>query len=184
LREQWIGQPIGNRQHTTALEQSARRVIKDQKLFLSLARRVPLIGESIPNKFSVCSSKGQALQLTHALDFLSIQPLRGVDGVSIEGEVDDQPYALKPMTLLYNPFKEMAKYTEIARINRLRGTVVLSAFFGAQGWLSGIRVVRGVPDGLTRRAIEALKMVRFSPASLHGAPVSRREFIEFDFNLD
>jgi len=98
--------------------------------------------------------------------------------------IDDQPYALKPMTLLYNPFKEMAKYTEIARINRLRGTVALSAFFGAQGWLSGIRVVRGLPDGLTRRAIEALKMVRFSPASLHGAPVNRREFIEFDFNLD
>ena len=89
LREQWIGQPIGNRQHTAALEQSARRVIKDQKLFLSLARRVPLIGESMPNKFSVCSSKGQALQLTHALDFLSIQPLRGVDGVSIEGEDED-----------------------------------------------------------------------------------------------
>jgi len=64
-------------------------VLKDQKLFLSLARRVPLIGESIPNKFSVCSSKGQALQLTHALDFLSIQPLRGVDGVSIEGENED-----------------------------------------------------------------------------------------------
>src|SRR5262249_24871488 len=61
-------------------------VLKDQKLFLSLARRAPLIGESIPNKFSVCSSKGQALQLRHALDFLSIQPLRGVDGVSIEGE--------------------------------------------------------------------------------------------------
>src|SRR5215813_9396324 len=61
-------------------------VLKDQKLFLSLARRVPLIREGIVNKFSVCSSKGQALQLTHALDFLSIQPLRGVDGVSIEGE--------------------------------------------------------------------------------------------------
>src|SRR5215813_3874678 len=75
-------------------------VLKDQKLFLSLARRVPLIGESIPNKFSVCSSKGQALQLTHALDFLSIQPLRGVDGVSIEGEDEFVP-------LLYQQFETM-----------------------------------------------------------------------------
>jgi tetratricopeptide (TPR) repeat protein len=98
--------------------------------------------------------------------------------------IDDQPEALNPVTILYNPFKEMAKYTEIARINRLKGTVVLSAFFGAQGWISGIRVVKGLPDGLTPRAIEALKLVRVSPASLNGAPVGMRESIEFDFNLD
>jgi hypothetical protein len=61
-------------------------VLKDQKLFLYLARRAPLIGESMAHKYSVCWSKGQALQLTPALDFLSIQPLRGVDGISIEGE--------------------------------------------------------------------------------------------------
>jgi TonB family protein len=97
--------------------------------------------------------------------------------------IGDRPEALKPMTLLYNPFKEMAKYTEIARINRLKGTVVLSAFFSAQGRLSGVRVVRGLPDGLTRRAVEALKLIRFSPASLNGAPVGRRESIEFEFNL-
>ncbi|MBO0862784.1 MAG: TonB family protein [Chloracidobacterium sp.] len=98
--------------------------------------------------------------------------------------IDDQSEARKPMTILYNPFKEMAKYTEIARINRLEGTVVLSAFFDANGGISGIRVVKGLPDGLTRRAVEALKLVRVSPASLNGAPVGARETIEFDFNLD
>jgi tetratricopeptide (TPR) repeat protein len=98
--------------------------------------------------------------------------------------IDYQPEALKPMTILYDPFKEMAKYTEIARINRLKGTVVLSALFSARGWISDIRVVRGLPDGLTRRAIEALKMIRVNPASLNGEPVGRRESIEFDFRLD
>ncbi|MBO0859946.1 MAG: energy transducer TonB [Chloracidobacterium sp.] len=54
-------------------------------------------------------------------------------------------------------------------------------FFSAEGRLSGIKVVRGLPDGLTRRAINALKRVRFSPASLNGAPVGLRDNIEFDF---
>jgi len=73
------------------------------------------------------------------------------------------------------------EYTEIARINRLKGPIVLSAFFMANGWLSGIKVVRGLPDGLTRRAINVMKRVRFTPASLNGAPVSVRGNIEFDF---
>ncbi|MBO0724409.1 MAG: tetratricopeptide repeat protein [Blastocatellia bacterium] len=95
--------------------------------------------------------------------------------------IDDKPEALKPMTIFY---KETAGYTEIARINRLKGTVILSAFFSAEGWLSGIKVVRGLPDGLTRRAINVLKRVRFSPASLNGSPVGLRSNIEFDFKPD
>jgi tetratricopeptide (TPR) repeat protein len=92
--------------------------------------------------------------------------------------IDDQPEALKPVTALY---KEAPQYTEIACVNRLKGTVILSAFFSAQGWLAGIKVVSGLPDGLTRRAINALKRVRFSPASLNGAPVTVRGNIAFDF---
>jgi len=92
--------------------------------------------------------------------------------------IDDQPEGLKPITLLY---KEMLEYTEIARINRLKGPIVLSALFMANGALSGIKVVRGLPDGLTRRAINVMKRVRFTPASLNGDPVSVRGNIEFDF---
>ena len=41
---------------------------------------------SIPQETTVCSSKGQALQLTYSLDFLSIQTEAVVDGESIEGK--------------------------------------------------------------------------------------------------
>jgi hypothetical protein len=51
-------------------------VLKDQKLFLSLAGRVPLTGGNISQKFTVCSSKGKALQFAYGLDFLSIQAYR------------------------------------------------------------------------------------------------------------
>jgi TonB family protein len=95
--------------------------------------------------------------------------------------IDDQREGRKPATILY---KVLPTYTEIARLNRLEGTVVISAYFTAEGAITEIRVVRGLPDGLTWRAILATRMVRFTPASLDGTPVRTREFIEFNFNLN
>jgi hypothetical protein len=51
-------------------------VLKDQKPFLSLTGRVPLTGRNIAQETTVCSSKGEALQLASGLDFLSIQAWR------------------------------------------------------------------------------------------------------------
>jgi hypothetical protein len=51
-------------------------VLKDQKLFLSLAGRVPLTNANIQQETAVRTSKGRALQLAHGLDFLSIQACR------------------------------------------------------------------------------------------------------------
>jgi hypothetical protein len=48
-------------------------VLKDQKLFLSLAGRVPLTSGNISQESTVRASKGRPLQLAHGLDFLSIQ---------------------------------------------------------------------------------------------------------------
>jgi hypothetical protein len=63
-----------------------------------LSKRVPILLNSIRSvcevsaaaesqeDITVCSSKGQALQLTSGLDFLSIQTEAVMDGASIEGE--------------------------------------------------------------------------------------------------
>jgi hypothetical protein len=40
-----------------------------------------------------------------------------------------------------------------------------------------------LPDGLTEKAIEAAKKIRFNPAVKNGAPVSVRGQLEFSFNL-
>jgi TonB family protein len=94
--------------------------------------------------------------------------------------------AIDPMTQNLRPtilYKEKAKYTEIARINFVQGTVVLQVVFDVSGALLGIRVIRGLPDGLTHKAIEAAKKLRFNPAIRNGAPVSVRGSLEFTFNL-
>jgi TonB family protein len=80
-------------------------------------------------------------------------------------------------------YKEKAKYTEEARQNKVQGTVVLSAVFTSDGGINSIRVIRGLPDGLTEKAIEAAKKIRFKPAEKNGAPVTVRGQLEFTFNL-
>jgi TolA-binding protein len=95
--------------------------------------------------------------------------------------IDNQREVRKPATILY---KVMPTYTEIARLNRREGRGVICADFTAEGAITGIRVVRSLPDGLTWRAILAMRMVRFTPASVDGTPVRTREFIEFNFNLN
>jgi TonB family protein len=86
---------------------------------------------------------------------------------------------LRP-TILY---KEKGQYTEEARNNRIEGTVVLSLVFTADGRITSIRVVRGLPHGLTEKAIEAAQKIRFNPAVKDGAPVSVRGTLEFSFVL-
>lgn len=100
-------------------------------------------------------------------------------GLGGGGGVQPMSAALKP-TILY---KEKAKYTEEARQNKVQGTVVLNVVFTADGRISNIRVVRGLPDGLTEKAIEAAQKIRFRPAVKNGSPVSVRGNLEFTFNL-
>ncbi len=80
-------------------------------------------------------------------------------------------------------YKERAKYTEEARLNKVQGTVVLSAIFTADGRILNIRVVRGLPDGLSETAIEAAQRIRFQPATKNGAVISVIATIEFTFSI-
>jgi TonB family protein len=91
-----------------------------------------------------------------------------------------------PMTASLRPtilYREKAKYTEEARQNKIQGTVVLSVVFNTNGQVTDIRTVRGLPDGLTEKAIEAARKIRFNPAVKDGSPVSVRGSLEFTFNL-
>src|SRR6266536_2886345 len=59
----------------------------------------------------------------------------------------------------------------------------INLFYAGYGSITDIRVIRGLPDGLTEKAIEAAKKIRFNPAVKNGAPVSVRGQLEFSFNL-
>lgn len=64
------------------------------------------------------------------------------------------------------------RYTEAARRTRLTGTVILEAIIDAQGNVTAVRVVKPLPMGLDREAVEAVQRWKFRPATLHGKPVA------------
>jgi TonB family protein len=74
-------------------------------------------------------------------------------------------------------------YTEKARQNQISGTVVLRAVLSANGQVTNIYAVSGLPDGLTERAIEAAKQIKFVPATKGCHPVSMWMELQYNFNL-
>ncbi|HEY3102526.1 MAG TPA: TonB family protein [Pyrinomonadaceae bacterium] len=79
--------------------------------------------------------------------------------------------------------KPEPQYTEAARKNQITGTVVLRAVFSSSGAVTNISTIRGLPDGLTERAIAAAKQIRFMPAQKDGHAVSMWMQLEYNFNL-
>lgn len=79
--------------------------------------------------------------------------------------------------------KPEPQYTEAARKNGVVGTIVLRAIFASDGTVKHFLVVSGLPDGLTERAIRAARLIKFTPATIEGRPVSMFVQLEYNFNL-
>jgi TonB family protein len=74
-------------------------------------------------------------------------------------------------------------FTEDARKNNVTGVVRLRAILSASGGVTGISVVKGLPDGLTEKAIAAARQIRFTPAEKDGHAVSQYIVLEYNFNI-
>lgn len=86
---------------------------------------------------------------------------------------------LKSMIIM----KPEATYTEEARKQQISGTVVLKVVFSANGSVVNIEVISGLPGGLNEQAIEAVKMIKFLPASKNGKLVSTWMQLAYTFEL-
>jgi len=74
-------------------------------------------------------------------------------------------------------------YTESARQHAVVGTVVLKVIFSWDGHVTNIRTVSGLPYGLTERAVDAARKIKFIPAIKDGKYVSMWMQLEYNFNL-
>jgi protein TonB len=74
-------------------------------------------------------------------------------------------------------------FTEEARKNNVTGVVRLRAILHSSGAVQGISVVKGLPDGLTEKAISAARQIRFTPAEKDGHAVSQYVVLEYNFNI-
>jgi TonB family protein len=74
-------------------------------------------------------------------------------------------------------------YTLEARRNRKQGFVILKLALSGSGTISRVRVLRGLPFGLTENAIRAACKLEFNPAIKDGQTVSQWVTAEYVFRL-
>jgi TonB family protein len=78
--------------------------------------------------------------------------------------------------------KPQPGYTKAALRRQVQGTVVLRIVLHASGQVRDVCVVKGLPYGLTRRAVEAAYRIEFEPAVKEGRPVSVTTLIQYEFS--
>lgn len=74
-------------------------------------------------------------------------------------------------------------YTEMARKARIMGVVILEAVIDEQGDVTDAKVLKGLPMGLDRQAVEAVKTWKFKPATQAGRPVPVYYIVTMNFRL-
>ena len=62
-------------------------------------------------------------------------------------------------------------YTDTARKGRITGVVIIEAIINKDGDVEQVRVLKGLPLGLSEKAEEAVKQWKFKPGTLNGDPV-------------
>jgi TonB family protein len=101
-------------------------------------------------------------------------PPVNTDGISPAPRVDTKPVRIT---------SPQPRYTEKARVNGVQGSVLMSVLVGEDGGVKMIRVVRGLPDGLTEQAIAVARETKFKPATKDGLPVAFWVGLEIGFSL-
>ncbi len=79
--------------------------------------------------------------------------------------------------------KPSPDYTREARRNGIQGFVTLKVLLSANGEVSRVRVIKGLPAGLTENAIRAACKIQFKPGVKDGQPVSMWLTAEYAFRL-
>lgn len=88
---------------------------------------------------------------------------------------------VSPKAVIYS--KPEPAFTEEARQKGTGGEVLLRLVLAADGTVRYILVLKFLPDGLTEKAIEAARQIRFKPAIKDGRPVSQYVTLAYNFNI-
>lgn len=79
--------------------------------------------------------------------------------------------------------KPRPSYTKEARRNGVQGFVTLRVLFSGAGKIARVRVLKGLPAGLTENGIRAACKMEFKPAMKDGQPVGQWLTVEYVFRL-
>ena len=76
-----------------------------------------------------------------------------------------------------------ADYTEDARQRGIAGDVVMEIVVRRDGSVGEVRMLQGLPAGLSERAVQAVRQWRFAPARRQGVPVDVIVEVSVEFKL-
>ncbi len=74
-------------------------------------------------------------------------------------------------------------YTEEAKELRIQGVVIVQTIIDKNGNVTNIKVLKGLPNGLSEQAVKALEQWKFKPATLNGKPVDVYYNLAVNFRL-
>jgi protein TonB len=80
-------------------------------------------------------------------------------------------------------YKVEPEFTEAARKAKKSGIVLVNLTVDKRGMPQHVHILRGVGDGLDRKAVEAVKEYRFKPAMKDNQPVEVALNIEVNFQI-
>lgn len=80
-------------------------------------------------------------------------------------------------------FAPRPNYTEDARRARVQGVVILQAVVDSEGNVGYVKVLKGLPEGLTESAVQVVEQWRYEPATLNGQPVPVYINLTVNFSL-
>lgn len=96
------------------------------------------------------------------------------------GPIHLTPEVVRPVKLATPP----PRYTEIARRARIEGIVIVEGVLDERGRFGELRVLKGLPMGLSEEALKALRKWEFTPATLNGKPVAVFYHVTVSFQLE
>jgi len=76
------------------------------------------------------------------------------------------------------------EYADMARKARVDGVVIVEAVITKNGDVEEVKVLKGLPFGLSERAVEAVKQWKFKPGTLNGDPVDVIFNLTVNFKLN
>ena len=156
------------------LAQSGRKVVEVQTTLPSEQRRTPLL----------ISAPAQVMRRTEkAQDFRCGKNGSHTRILGNEGGTEEVLSAKMVDTRVIFRSKPRPGYTLEARRNRKQGFVILKLALSASGNVSRVRVLRGLPFGLTENSIKAACKLEFNPAIKDGQFVSQWVTAEYVFRL-
>lgn len=136
--------------------------------------------ESLSEYLRLKPDAADAAEMRETLESIRFYAAAAADATDPARKIYSSREDIKRAVILAKP---TPGYTEEARRANVSGIVRLRVVLGADGNVRHVLVLRRLSHGLTEKAIEAARQVRFNPATLDGQPVSQYVVLEYGFNV-